>query len=96
LSRRSAAVTLTGALEHALGHVDADNEARRRGARGLACRQPCSAADVEYLVTGVDPVGGAKMLVVGAKLGVVDVQRPNLPRPGHVAGADCQAWQRSR
>ena len=46
---------LTGALEHALGHVDADNAARRRGARRLASRQPGSAADVEHLVTGAIP-----------------------------------------
>ena len=65
---------LTGALEHALGHVDADDSARRRGARRLASRQPGAAADVEYLVTGADPVGGAKVLVVSAQLGVVEVQ----------------------
>jgi hypothetical protein len=54
-ARRSAAVRLTGALKHPLGHVDADNAARRRGARRLASRQPGSAADVDYLVTGGDP-----------------------------------------
>ena len=46
---------LTGALEHALGHVDADDAARRRGARRLASRQPGSAPDVDHLVTGADP-----------------------------------------
>jgi len=71
---------LTGALKHALGHVDADNAARRRRARRLASRQPGSAADVDYLVTGADPVGGAKVLVVSAQLGVVEVQAA---RRGH-------------
>jgi ketosteroid isomerase-like protein len=65
---------LTGALEHALGHVDADNTARRRGTRRLASRQPGSAPDVDHLVTGADPVGRAKVLVVGAQLAVVEVQ----------------------
>ena len=65
---------LTGALEHALGHVDADDAARRRGARRLASRQPGSAPDVEDRVAGADPVGGAEVLVVGAQLGVVEVQ----------------------
>ena len=65
---------LTGTLEHAFGHVDAGNAARRRGARRLASRQPGSAADVDYVVTGADPVGGAKVLVVSAQLGVVEVQ----------------------
>jgi hypothetical protein len=65
---------LTGPLEHALGHVDTDHAARHRGARGLAGRQPGPAPDVEYLVTGADPVGGAKVLVVGAQLGVVEVE----------------------
>jgi hypothetical protein len=32
-----------------------------------------------YLVTGADPLGGAKVLVVGAQLGVVEVQA----RRGH-------------
>ena len=65
---------LTGALKHPFGHVDADNAARRRGARRLPGRQPGSAADVEHLITGPDPVGGAKMLVVSAQLGVIEVQ----------------------
>jgi hypothetical protein len=65
---------LTGALEHALGHVDADDAARSRGPRRLPGRQPGSAADVEHLVTGADPVCGAKVLVVRAQLGVVEVQ----------------------
>ena len=85
---------LTGALEHALGHVDADNAARRRGARRLASRQPGSAADVDYLVTGADPVGGAKVLVVSAQLGVVEVQAG---RRGHRRDAmDRAARRRSR
>ena len=74
---------LTGSLEHALGHVDADNPARRRGARRLASRQPRSAADVDDRVTGADPVGGAKVLVVSAQLGVVEVEAA---RRGHSAG----------
>src|SRR5215207_10094923 len=57
---------LTGALKHALGHVDADNAARRRGARRLASRQPGSAPDVDYLIAAADAVGGAKVPVVGA------------------------------
>ena len=57
---------LTGALEHALGDIDAENPARRRGARRLASRQPGPAADVYDLVTGADPVSGAKMLVMKA------------------------------
>src|SRR5215217_3183166 len=65
---------LTGALKHALGHVDADNAAGLGLARRLASRQPGSAADVDHLVTGADPVGAAKVLVVGAQLGVVEVQ----------------------
>ena len=65
---------LTGALKHPLGHVDADNTARRRGTRRVASRQPGSAADVEHLITGADPVGGAKMLVVSAQLSVIEVQ----------------------
>ena len=65
---------LTGALKHPLGHVDADNTARRRGARRLASRQPGSAADVEHLITGADPVSRAKMLVVCAQLGVIEIQ----------------------
>ncbi len=65
---------LTGALEHALGDVDADNAAQRRAARRLARRQPRPAADVEDLVTGTDPVGGTKVLVVSAQLGVIEVQ----------------------
>src|SRR3954452_21461419 len=40
----------------------------------LASRQPGSAPDVDYLVTGADPVGGAKVLVVSAQLSVVEVQ----------------------
>ena len=79
---------LTGALEHALGHVDADNAARRRGARRLASRQPGSAPDVDYLVTGADPVGGAKVLVVSAQLGVVEVQAV---RRGHRRDANAVA-----
>jgi hypothetical protein len=63
-----------GALEHALGDVDADNTARRRGARRLSRRQPRPAPDVENLVTGTDPVGGTKVLVVSAQLGVIEVQ----------------------
>src|SRR4051812_22993779 len=59
---------VTGALKHALGHVDADNAARRRGARRLASRRAGSAPDVEYLVSGVDPACGAKVLVVSAQL----------------------------
>ena len=50
---------LTGALEHALGHVDADDAARRRGACRLASRQPGSAPEVDHRVTGADAVGGA-------------------------------------
>ena len=65
---------LTGALKHPVGHVDADDAARRRGARRLASRQPGSAADVEHRITGADPVRGAKMLVVSAQLGVIEVQ----------------------
>ena len=65
---------LTGALKHALGDVDPDNAARRRGARRLASRQPGSAADVDYLVTGADPIRDAKVLVVRTQLGVVEVQ----------------------
>ena len=65
---------LTGSLEHALGHVDADDAARRRGAGRLASRQPGSAPDVEHLVTGADPVRGAKVLVVSPQLGVVEVE----------------------
>jgi hypothetical protein len=63
---------LPGALEHPLGHVDADNSTRRRSARRLASRQPCSAADVHYLVARADRVGAAKVLVVSAQL--VEVQ----------------------
>jgi TIR domain len=59
---------------HVLGHVDADDAARRRGARRGASREPGSAADVDHLVTGADPVGRAKVLVVSAQLGVVEVQ----------------------
>jgi hypothetical protein len=70
----------TGALEHALGHVDADNAARRRGARRLASRQPGSAPDVDYLVTGPDPVRRAKVLMVSTQLAVVEVQAA---RRGH-------------
>jgi hypothetical protein len=44
-------------------------------ARRLASRHPGSAANVEYLVTGADSVGDAKVLVVSAQLGVVEVQR---------------------
>ena len=65
---------LTGALEHALGDVDADNPARSRGPRRLARRQPGSAADIDHFVTGADPVRGAKVLVVSAQLGVVEVR----------------------
>jgi hypothetical protein len=65
---------LTGALEHALGHVDAENAARSRGPRRLPGRQPGSAADIDHLVTRADPVCGAKVLVVSAQLGVVEVQ----------------------
>ena len=65
---------MTGSLEHALGDVDADDAPRRRGARRLASRQPGSAADVEHLITGADLIGGAKMLVVGAQLRVIEVQ----------------------
>ncbi len=65
---------LTSALEHALGDVDAHNAARRRGTRRLASSQPGSAPDVDDIVTGPDPVGGAKVLVVSAQLGVVEVQ----------------------
>src|SRR4051794_36210150 len=71
---------LTGALEHALGHVDADHAARRRGARRLACRQPATAADVEDLVAATDPVRATKVLMVSAQLGVVEVQAA---RRGH-------------
>jgi DNA-binding SARP family transcriptional activator len=49
-----------------------NDAARRRGARRLASRQPGSAADVDYLVTGADPVGRAKILVVSAQLGAVE------------------------
>ena len=55
---------LTGSLEHALGHVDADDAARRGGARRLPSRQPGPAPDVDHLIPGADPVGGAKVLVV--------------------------------
>ena len=65
---------LTGALKHALGHVDADDAARRCGPRRLPSRQPGSAADIDHFVTGADPVCGAKVLVVSAQLGVVKVQ----------------------
>ena len=61
-------------IEDALGHVDAENAAWRGGARRLASRQPGSAADVQYLVTGTDPVGAAKVLVMRAQLDVVEVQ----------------------
>jgi hypothetical protein len=71
---------LTGSHEHALRHVDADNPAGRRRARRLASRQPGSAPDVDYLVTGTDPVGGAKVLVVSAQLDVVEVEAA---RRGH-------------
>ena len=46
---------LTGALKHPLGHVDADDAARRRSARRVASRQSGSAADVEHLITGLIP-----------------------------------------
>ena len=81
------------------GHVDAENAARRRGTRGLASRQPGSAADVEHLVAGADPVGGAKMLVVSAQLGVVEVEAV---RRGHRRDAMAQGsapaitWGRAR
>jgi hypothetical protein len=65
---------LKGALEHALGDVDADDAARRGGARRLTGRQAGSAPDVDDLVTGADPVCGAKVLVVSAQLGVVEIQ----------------------
>ena len=92
---------LAGPLEHALGHVDAENAARRRRACRLASRQPGSAADVDYLVTGADPIGGAKVLVVSAQLDVVEVQPV---RRGHRdwlgccdgaggAGSSCRASQ---
>ena len=73
---------LTGALEHALGHVDADDAARRRGARRLAWRQPDTAADVEDVVTGTDPVGGTKVLVVSGQLDVVEVDAGRLGHRG--------------
>jgi len=82
---------LTGSLEHTLGHVDADNAAGRRGARRLASRQPGSAPDVEYLVTGADPVGGAKVLVVSAQLGVVEVE-PVRRGHGHDAMDEGRRW----
>jgi hypothetical protein len=78
---------LPGALEHALGHVDAENAPGRRRARRLASREPGSAADVEDLVPGADPVGGAKVLVVGAQFGVVEVQAV---RRGHRGDANQQ------
>jgi hypothetical protein len=65
---------LTGALKHGLGHVDADNAAGRRGSRRVASRQPGSAPYVDDFVTGADPVGGAKVLVVSAQLDVIEVQ----------------------
>jgi hypothetical protein len=49
-------------------------------ARRLASRQASSAPDVDYLVTGPDAVGGAKMLMVSAQLGVVEIQAA---RRGH-------------
>jgi hypothetical protein len=58
----------------ALGHVDADDAAGRRGARRLASRQAGSAPDVDDVLTGPDPVRGAKVLVVSAQLAVVEVQ----------------------
>ena len=65
---------LTGALKHALRHVDADNAAGRRSTCRFASRQPGSASDVDDLVTWADPVGGAKVVMVSAQLGVVEVQ----------------------
>ena len=75
---------LTGAFKRALGHVDADNAAGRRRARRLTGRQPGSATDVQDLVTGADPIGGAKMLVMRPELGVVEVQAD---RRGHARDA---------
>ena len=79
---------LTGALEHALGHVDADNAARSRGARRLPSRQPGSAPDVEHLVTRADPVGGAKVLVVSAQLVVVEVQEHDAETLGNAVSQE--------
>ena len=82
---------LPGAFDRALGHVDADNAARRGGARCLTSRQPGSAADVQHLVTGADPVGSAKMLVMRAQLGVVEIQAG---RRGHSRDArECPTHQ---
>src|SRR5206468_999710 len=65
---------LTGPLEHSLGNVDADDTARRRRAPRLASCLSGSAANVEHLVAGANPVGGTEMLVVSAQLEVVEVQ----------------------
>jgi hypothetical protein len=75
---------LTGALEHALGDVDPDNASRRCGARCLASRQPSAAANIEHLVSGTDPAGSVKVLVVHAKLTVVEVRAV---RRGHTRDA---------
>ena len=65
---------LAGALEHRFGDVDADHAGGRCRPPRLARCLSRSAANVEHLVTGADPVGGAKMLVMGAQLDVVEIQ----------------------
>jgi hypothetical protein len=44
------------------------------GASCLASRQPGAAANIEHLVSGTDPVSGAKVLVLRAQLSVVEVR----------------------
>ena len=64
----------TGSLKHPLGYVDADDAARCGGTRRLASRQSRSTPNVDDLLTGSDPPGGAKALVVSTQLNVVEVQ----------------------